>query len=172
MASLEYLGNHHDHPAHQADSEAILTMNMIENVTKTNLLHKALKPMGHLIFVFGSNEAGIHGAGAAREALEKWGARRTKGIGLVGQSFAIPTKDHNIHTLPLEQVKKYVAYFLTFAMHRPELHFMVTQIGCGLAGFKKEEIAPLFKDPPKNCSFDTAWHPLLGDDVMYWGTVP
>lgn len=147
-------------------------MNMIENVTKTNLLHKALKPMGNLIFVFGSNEAGIHGAGAARVALEQWGARQTKGIGLVGCSFAIPTKDKHIRTLPLDKVKQYVDHFLTTATHRSELHFMVTQIGCGLAGFKKHEIAPMFKDPPRNCSFDTAWHPFLGDDVMYWGTFP
>lgn len=171
MASMDNSRNHHDSSQNQAHSEAIL-MNMIENVTKTGLLHKALKPMGNLIFVFGSNEAGIHGAGAARVAKEQWGARQGKGIGLIGNSFAIPTKDKQIQTLPLASVEKYVKHFLTFAMLRSELHFQVTQIGCGLAGFKKEEIAPLFKDPPKNCSFDTAWHPFLGDDVMYWGSFP
>lgn len=147
-------------------------MNMIKNVTDTNRLHKALKSMGKLIFVFGSNEAGVHGAGAARLALERYGARYGKGFGLHGISFAIPTKDRNIRTLPLVHIDPYVQQFMRLAKSKPDLQFQVTQIGCGLAGYKAKDIAPMFKGAPENCSFDTAWHPILGDDVMYWGTFP
>lgn len=147
-------------------------MNMIKNVTDTNRLHKALKSMGKLIFVFGSNEAGVHGAGAARLALERYGAQYGKGFGLHGVSFAIPTKDRAIKTLPLVQIDLYVQKFKELAESKSDLHFQVTQIGCGLAGYKPRDIAPMFRNPPKNCSFDTAWLPYLGPDVMYWGTFP
>ena len=146
-------------------------MNMIKNVTDTVRLHNALKPMGHLIFVFGSNEAGIHGAGAARVALEQWGARRTKGIGLVGQSFAIPTKDRTIrHTLSLPVIKGYVDEFLMFAHLVPDTEFQVTCIGCGLAGLKHEDVAPMFRMGTKNLFFDDLWKPWLEDyGFNFWG---
>lgn len=101
------------------------------------------------IFVFGSNEAGIHGAGAAKLAL-KWGAKMGQGVGLYGQTYAIPTKDHNIKTLDLVSIADYVADFLDFADLHPELTFLVTQIGCGLAGYTPEDIAPLFETYPLN----------------------
>lgn len=91
------------------------------------------------IFVFGSNEAGRHGAGAA-----KWGAKYGQGEGLQGLTYAIPTKDHNIRTLPLEKIDIYVARFFSFALAHSGLTFLVTPIGCGLAGYKPEDIAPLF----------------------------
>ena len=147
-------------------------MNMIKNIKETNKLHDTLRPIGKLIFVFGSNEAGVHGAGAARLAQQRYGAVYGKGFGLHGVSFAIPTKNRVIRTLPLVHIDLYVQQFKKLAASKPDLHFQVTQIGCGLAGYTARDIAPMFRDSPKNCSFDTAWHPFLGDDVMYWGTVP
>lgn len=95
------------------------------------------------IFVFGSNEAGIHGAGAAKAAL-KVGAVFGKGEGLYGQTYALPTKDNNIKTLSVDKIQKYVGNFIQCAQEHPDLMFLVTEIGCGLAGYNKHQIAPLF----------------------------
>ncbi len=83
------------------------------------------------IFVFGSNLKGMHGGGAAYIAYRKFGAIMGKGVGLQGQSYAIPT---------------YVDEFIWFAKQHPELTFLVTRIGCGIAGFTDDEISPLFKE--------------------------
>ena len=93
----------------------------------------------HEIFVFGSNLAGRHGGGAARAANMKFGAEWGVGVGLTGQSYAIPTMQGGVET-----IKPYVDEFIRFAQANPELKFLVTRIGCGIAGFKDEEIAPLF----------------------------
>lgn len=93
------------------------------------------------IFVFGSNLAGAHGGGAARIALEDFGAIWGQGVGLQGQSYAIPTMQGGIET-----IKPYVDEFIEFAKQHQELFFYVTRIGCGIAGFLDEEIAPLFKN--------------------------
>lgn len=98
------------------------------------------------IFVFGSNEAGRHGGGAALHAKIYHGAIYGKGVGLQGLSYAIPTKDKNIETLPLDAVKYYVDEFILFAKSNPNLKFMVTAIGCGLAGYTYKDIAPMFED--------------------------
>jgi hypothetical protein len=92
------------------------------------------------IFVFGSNLAGAHGGGAARVALNKFGAVWGQGVGLQGQCYAIPTMQGGVGT-----IKPYVDEFIEFAKAHPELFFYVTRIGCGIAGFRDEEIAPLFK---------------------------
>lgn len=126
--------------------------------------------MAKEILVFGSNEAGIHGAGAARYAYQKEGARYGKGYGHHGNSWAIPTKDIDIGPMPLSRVNDYVRGFIAYAQGHRKLNFKVTCIGCGLAGFTHAEIAPLFKDAPKNCSFDELWKPYLGDAVTYWGS--
>lgn len=91
------------------------------------------------VFVFGSNLAGHHGGGAARVALNKFGAVWGQGVGLQGQSYAIPTMQGGVET-----IKPYVDEFIEFAKNHPMLKFYVTRIGCGIAGFKDEEIAPLF----------------------------
>jgi len=96
------------------------------------------------IFVFGSNEAGIHGAGAAEFALQL-GARMYQGFGCIGNTFAIPTKDWNIKTLPLSAIIFYVHRFIEFAIKCDSLRFYVTKIGCGYAGYTPEQIAPMFK---------------------------
>lgn len=110
-----------------------------------------------MIFVFGSNEAGIHGAGAALEARKKYGAKMGIGFGHIGNSFAIPTKDENIKTLPLNQIQKYVDMFIAYAQITPELKYLVTRIGCGLAGYKDSDIAPMFKNAPNNCELPEGW---------------
>lgn len=97
------------------------------------------------IFVFGSNLAGIHGAGAARLAMDRFGAVFGKGIGLFGKTYALPTKDRHIETLPLEEIQKMVDYFIDYASVHVSLVFLVTKVGCGLAGYTEEQIAPLFK---------------------------
>jgi len=98
-----------------------------------------LKP--NEIFVFGSNLAGAHGGGAARLAYNRFGAIMGQGVGLQGQSYAIPTMQGGVET-----IKPYVDEFICFAATRQDLTFLVTQIGCGIAGFTAMEIAPLFKD--------------------------
>jgi len=96
-----------------------------------------LKP--NEIFVFGSNLAGMHGGGAAWIAYQRFGAIMGQGVGLQGQSYAIPTMQGGVET-----IKPYVDEFIDFAKAHPELKFLVTKIGCGIAGFREEEIAPLF----------------------------
>ena len=93
------------------------------------------------VFVFGSNLAGAHAGGAARVALDKFGAVWGQGVGIQGQSYAIPTMQGGVET-----IKPYVDDFFSFAKSHTELVFLVTRIGCGIAGFKDEEIAPLFAD--------------------------
>lgn len=93
------------------------------------------------IFVFGSNLEGMHGGGAAYIAYEKFGAIWGQGVGLQGQSYGIPTMHGDV-----DVIKPYVDEFVNFAKSHPELKFLVTRIGCGIAGFRDEEIAPLFKD--------------------------
>ena len=91
------------------------------------------------IFVFGSNLAGNHGGGAARVASLRFGAIMGQGVGLQGQSYAIPTMQGGVET-----IKPYVDDFIQFASEHTNLTFLVTRIGCGIASFRDEQIAPLF----------------------------
>ncbi len=91
------------------------------------------------IFVFGSNLEGSHGGGAASIAAKKFGAVWGQGVGLQGQSYGIPTMHGGVLV-----IKPYVDEFIEFAKNNPELDFLVTRIGCGIAGFREEEMAPLF----------------------------
>jgi len=113
------------------------------------------------IFVFGSNLGGVHGSGAAKMALDKFGAVWGHGIGFTGRCYAIPTKDHRIKTLPLQTIKKYVNLFKAQADLTVNKQFLVTQIGCGLAGYAPADIAPMFRDSPVNCIFDKVWKEYL-----------
>ena len=92
------------------------------------------------IFVFGSNLRGMHGGGAAYVAYRKFGAIMGQGVGLQGQSYAIPTMQGGVET-----IRPYVDEFIEFAKNHPELTFLVTRIGCGIAGFEDIEICPLFE---------------------------
>lgn len=111
------------------------------------------------IFVFGSNLEGAHGGGAALLAFRKWGAIWGQGAGLQGQTYGIPTMHGRV-----EEIRPYVDEFIRFAKEHPELTFLVTEIGCGIAGFRPEEIAPLFRDavPVENIHLpERFWNILL-----------
>lgn len=97
------------------------------------------------IMVFGSNESGYHGAGAAKTAMQIYGAVWGRGVGLYGRSYALPTKDRKIRTLPITEIENHVKDFLKVAKRNPKLTFWVTQVGCGLAGYNPNDIAPLFR---------------------------
>lgn len=100
------------------------------------------------IFVFGSNLQGMHAGGAARCAM-KFGAEWGNGVGIQGNTYAIPTLTFpggmEEHMLPVSEIGKYVNEFILYAAQHPEKHFYVTPIGCGIAGFTPAQIAPLFK---------------------------
>lgn len=114
-----------------------------------------------MIFVFGSNLMGVHGAGAAKFALENHGAIWGKGVGLQGNSYGIPTKDARIMTMRLDAIRPFVEEFIRFAMLRQDLKFQVTRIGCGLAGYTDKDMAPMFVNIPTNCLVDSAWLPFI-----------
>ena len=109
------------------------------------------------IFVFGSNLAGRHGKGAALFARNNYGAQYGFGQGRTGNSYAIPTKTAHLQVLPLASIAASVAKFLEYANSNPLLHFEVTRIGCGLAGYKDQDIAPLFKHASVNCQLPVGW---------------
>ena len=113
------------------------------------------------IFVFGSNLAGMHGGGAARVARQRFGAVLGVGVGLQGQSYAIPTMQGGVET-----IRPYVDEFIAFAKEHPELHFLVTRIGCGIAGFRDSEIAPLFAAalPLENVSLPRSFVKAIGGE--------
>lgn len=123
---------------------------------------------GNEVFVFGSNLGGRHLAGAAKVALKRFGAVLGKGYGLQGNSFAIPTKDRRIQTLPLNIIEQYVDMFKEFAQENTQLTFYVTKIGTGLASLPDESMARLFLGSPKNCIFDEGWRKHLGDSYDYF----
>lgn len=113
------------------------------------------------VFVFGSNLAGRHGKGAALFARQHHGAIYGQGEGLQGNSYAIPTKDETLRILPLTVIRAYVIRFKLFAASRPDLSFEVTPIGCGLAGYKPIQIAPMFADAPANCTLPELFAEIL-----------
>ena len=106
-------------------------------------------PPGH-IFVFGSNLRGVHGAGAARDAVDFFDAEHGVGEGMTGRAYALPTKDASIRTLPMERIAVHARRFIDFAASRPDLTFILTPVGCGLAGYRAAQIAPLFANSPPN----------------------
>lgn len=104
----------------------------------------------NIVFVFGSNRNGFHAGGAAREAQERWGAIWGAGEGLQGNAYAIPTMDHEMETLSVEAIADHVRNFLVFSAERPKMSFLVTAIGCGIAGHDPADIAPLFMGATEN----------------------
>lgn len=103
------------------------------------------------VFVFGSNLVGKHGGGAARHAFDNCGAEWGVGEGLTGDSYALPTMDAAFNPLPFPAIEQNVGRFIDVAHAHPEIQFQVTAIGCGIAGFVPEQIAPFFRDAPDNC---------------------
>lgn len=123
-------------------------------------------PLPGVVFVYGSNEAGINGAGAARVAQGLYGAKYGEGIGRTGNAYAIPTKDKNIETLSLAKIEKYVGLFLDHARNNPDDVFLVTRIGCGLAGYRDDQIAPLFAKPPCNLILPWGWFGYVSSEYQ------
>lgn len=110
------------------------------------------------VFVFGSNLRGLHGAGAALTASREYGAMEGIGVGFASQhSYALPTKNQFFRTLPLRDIADEVRIFCALAADLPEDTFVVTRIGCGLAGYTDAQIAPFFKDAPENCELPEGW---------------
>lgn len=136
----------------------------IQNKKKiTRRYHKdGTTPDDGEIFVFGSNLAGRHGKGAASLAMAL-GAAYGNPRGLQGKTYAIPVKTKNIITMAAADVAREIRGFVQFTYDRPDLSFFVTAVGCGLAGFKHHEIAPLFK-LAMNCSFPEQWRPYLEEE--------
>lgn len=122
-------------------------MNLCNNIEAFNIdcngepIIKSLKP--NQVFVFGSNLLGIHGAGAAKVALD-FGAKHRIGQGISGQTYAIPTKHNPKERLPLSVIAVYISEFIRYAKRHTTFEFLVTPIGCGLAGYNPQNIAPLF----------------------------
>lgn len=116
------------------------------------------------VFVFGSNESGRHGKGAAKTALG-FGAKWGQASGIQGKTYGIPTKNSSItRTLTIQEIRPYVYAFISFARHNPKLTFLVTEIGCGLAGYKPKDIAHLFTGAMKLENVylpERFWHKLL-----------
>lgn len=116
------------------------------------------------IFVFGSNLSGRHGKGAAKTALG-WGAKWGQAKGLQGKTYGIPTKDASIkRTLTIDEIRPFVEEFIAFAKENKHLTFLVTEIGCGLAGLRPKEVAPLFKKAngvPNIYLPSRFWHKLI-----------
>lgn len=113
------------------------------------------------IFVFGSNMAGQHAGGAARTALEHFGAMKGVGRGWAGQSFAIPTMNEHLQQMPLSQIQHYVDDFKIYTKNHPKMKYFITSIGCGIAGYKVEEIAPMFKGISHNVIFPISFRPFV-----------
>jgi len=115
---------------------------MVGRITPENVI----KLEDGQIFVFGSNLGGKHGKGAAKTALG-WGAKFGQASGLQGKTYGIPTKDKSVRrVLSIDEIKPYVDYFIGYAKNAKGFTFLVTEIGCGLAGYKPKDIAPLFKE--------------------------
>ena len=147
VSKLKHLFNDCPKSAYRVTPENDKQLKFIERFIKVENMERRYTPdrietlAENEIFVFGSNLAGAHGGGAARLAYERFGAVWGEGIGLHGQTYAIPTMQGGVET-----IKPYVDAFILFAKENPTLTFLVTRIGCGIAGFRDEEIAPLFKD--------------------------
>jgi hypothetical protein len=113
------------------------------------------------VFVFGSNLAGRHGKGAALHARKYFGAVYGQGIGRMGNSYGIPTKGMDLEVLPLGEINVFVQGFLNYAKQQYWESFNVTAIGCGLAGYTPEEIAPMFANAPENVNLPKEFREVL-----------
>ncbi|MBU3848099.1 MAG: hypothetical protein H9855_14240 [Candidatus Acinetobacter avistercoris] len=113
------------------------------------------------VFVFGSNLAGTHAGGAAKTALLHFGAIKGVGRGWSGQSYAIPTMNEHLQQMPLSQIQHYIEDFKIYTKNHPKIKYFITSLGCGVAGYKVEEIAPMFKGISKNVIFPASFRPFV-----------
>jgi hypothetical protein len=122
-----------------------------------------MMPTDREIFVFGSNLGGIHGRGSAFHARKYYGALQGVGQGRMGHAYAIPTKDKRLRTLSVADIAGYVKTFLDYARQNTDLTFNVVAIGCGLAGYTPDDIAPLFQQAPSNVKLPLEFNTVLAD---------
>lgn len=108
-----------------------------------------------VVFVFGSNLAGRHGRGAALEAVRHWGAVYGIGVGRTGNAYALPTKDTNLRTLPLEEIRQYYSIFWKYALRNPDVQFLLTPFGTGLAGYSISQIRGIMDGGPLRNIWET-----------------
>lgn len=113
--------------------------------------------MTHPIFVFGSNTAGRHGKGSANYAWKVHGASYGVGEGHTGRAYAIPTKDDKLRSRSLAEIEASVDRFIAYSIEHPELEFFVVKVGCGLAGFTEDQIAPMFLLAGDNVILPDGW---------------
>lgn len=116
------------------------------------------------VFVFGSNRQGVHGKGAAQDALRFHGAKYGQGEGLQGHSYAIPTRQYvngRLESLTLPEIQIHAQTFVAFARAHPELTFELTEVGTGLAGYTHEQIAPMFSGAPGNVLMTPRWNRII-----------
>lgn len=112
------------------------------------------------VFVFGSNLLGIHAGGAAAYAQRELGAKHGRGEGPMGRAYALPTCSRPGLPMSIESVGEAVENFIAYAILSPSTRFFVSEVGCGIAGFKPEQIAPLFADSPSNCDLPPGWREM------------
>ena len=137
-------------------------------MTKKYTYHEDNEPLGNgQVFVFGSNYAGRHGAGAALFASKVLGYPRSKAMGFYespnGKAYALPTKDFHLRPLQLIEIADHVSYFKEFASKDINNIFYITRIGCGLAGYRDYQVSPMFYGSTKNCIFPIEWKLYLED---------
>lgn len=113
------------------------------------------------VFVFGSNLAGTHAGGAAKMALIHFGAVKGVGRGWAGQSYAIPTMNEHLQQMPLSHIESYIEDFKIYTKNHPKNKYFLTSVGCGVAGYKVEEIAPMFKGISRNVIFPVSFRPFV-----------
>lgn len=121
--------------------------------------------MSRDVFVFGSNLAGNHCSGSALAAKRKHGAIDGQGVGAQGDSYAIPTLDVDYRVLTINEIARHVANFLKYAGSRPKTTFRIVAIGCGVAGYKPSQIAPLFAHAPANCILPPEFTAIIGGTI-------
>ncbi len=117
------------------------------------------------VFVFGSNLAGYHAGGAANAAAKQYGAEWGVGEGPTGRAYALPTMGKELERRDLDAIEDSVELFIMHARTRPDERFFVTRVGCGIAGFQDDQIAPMFVGAPENCSFAESWRRWLEDEA-------
>lgn len=149
-----------------ADKRATETLNDWTEAKKHEQRLPDKIPRPDQVFVFGSNLPGLHGRGAAKFAVQHFGAVYGQGEGHQGNSYAIPTKKRWNKALQLSDVRKHVERFIHFARSNPDLQFFITRVGCGLAGFTDSQIAPLFREAPDNCELPHGWHRTTIEDEI------
>lgn len=123
--------------------------------------------MSKVIFIYGANRQGRHGKGSALEAKLRWGAKQGV-VGFCGSSYGICTKATPYQTLSLEAIKEEVDKFIRFVNEHPEYTYNIVRVGCGLAGYRDSEIAPLFLPlaEKENCRFDPIWQQIFKEYVL------